>query len=69
LTELERERDALRTSASPQAELPLFVTPQLEAPPQESAALEALRKIDPNSVSPREALELLFRLKHLDGGD
>jgi DNA mismatch repair protein MutS len=69
LTELERERDALRTSASPQAELPLFVTPRVAAPPQESAALEALRKIDPNSVSPREALELLFRLKHLDGGD
>ncbi|MGO8855520.1 MAG: DNA mismatch repair protein MutS [Steroidobacteraceae bacterium] len=69
LTELERERDALRTSASPQAELPLFVTPRVQAPPQESAALEALRKIDPNSVSPREALELLFRLKHLDGGD
>ncbi|MGO9995853.1 MAG: DNA mismatch repair protein MutS [Steroidobacteraceae bacterium] len=69
LTELERERDALRTSASPQAELPLFVTPRVQAPLQESAALEALRKIDPNSVSPREALELLFRLKHLDGGN
>jgi hypothetical protein len=36
--------------------------------PAESAALEALRKIDPNAVSPREALELLFRLKQLDGG-
>jgi hypothetical protein len=31
--------------------------------------LEALRKIDPNAVSPREALELLFRLKQLDSGD
>jgi DNA mismatch repair protein MutS len=69
LTELERERDALRTSASPQTELPLFVAPRPEAPPAESAALEALRKIDPNSVSPREALELLFRLKNLDGGE
>jgi DNA mismatch repair protein MutS len=68
LTELERERDALRTSASPQTELPLFVAPRTEAPP-ESAAMEALRKIDPNSVSPREALELLFRLKQLDGGE
>ena len=68
LTELERERDALRTSASAQAELPLFVTPRVETPPQESAALEALRTIDPNSVSPREALELLFRLKQLDSG-
>ncbi len=69
LTELERERDALRSSASPQGELPLFAAPQGEAPPVNSAALEALRAIDPNSVSPREALELLFRLKQLDSGD
>src|SRR3984957_6074162 len=68
LTELERERDALRTSASPQTELPLFVAPRMEAPPPESAALQALRKIDPNAVSPREALELLYRLRQLDGG-
>jgi DNA mismatch repair protein MutS len=68
LTELERERDALRTSASPQTELPLFVAPRMEAPPPESAALQALRKIDPNAVSPREALELLYRLRQLDDG-
>jgi DNA mismatch repair protein MutS len=68
LTELERERDALRTSASPQTELPLFVAPRMEAPPPESAALHALRKIDPNAVSPREALELLYRLRQLDDG-
>jgi DNA mismatch repair protein MutS len=66
LTELERERDALRTSASPQTELPLFAAPRQEAPP-ESAALEALRRIDPNSLSPREALDLIFRLQQLDG--
>jgi DNA mismatch repair protein MutS len=67
LTELERERDALRTSSSPQTELPLFVAAQTELPP-ESAALEALRKIDPNSLSPREALDLIYRLKQLDSG-
>jgi DNA mismatch repair protein MutS len=71
LTELERERDALRSSTSPQAELPFFVAPlfaapPVEAPPAASAVLAALRAIDPNSVSPREALDLLFRLKHLD---
>ena len=66
LTELERERDALRTSASPQTELPLFVAPRAEAPPLESAALEALRNIDPNSMTPREALDTLFRLQQLD---
>ena len=67
LTELERERDALRSSNSPQAELALFAPPNAPAPP-ESAALEALRAIDPNSLSPREALDLLFRLQQLDRG-
>ena len=71
LTELERERDALRTSTSPQGELPLFSPPRSVPPPSappESAALEALRALDPNSLSPREALDLLFRLQQLDRG-
>jgi DNA mismatch repair protein MutS len=67
LTELERERDALRTSTSPQGELALFAPAPQSAPPQ-SPALEALRALDPNSLSPREALELLFRLQQLDRG-
>ena len=67
LTELERERDALRTSTSPQGELPLFASAAAPALP-ESAALEALRALDPNSLSPREALDLLFRLQQLDRG-
>ena len=32
----------------------------------ESAALNALRAADPNALSPRDALDLLFRLKSLD---
>jgi DNA mismatch repair protein MutS len=72
LTELERERDALRTPTSPQGELPLFPPALQSAPPQsephQSPALEALRALDPNSLSPREALELLFRLQQLDRG-
>jgi DNA mismatch repair protein MutS len=67
LTELERERDALRSHSSPQGELALFSPPPDSAPP-ESAALEALRALDPNSLSPREALDLLFRLQQLDRG-
>jgi DNA mismatch repair protein MutS len=67
LTELERERDALRTSTSPQGELPLFPPASQSAPP-ESAALEALRALDPNSLSPREALDFLFRLQQLERG-
>jgi len=72
LNELERERDALRTSTSPQGELPLFSPAPRSAPPQsappQSAALEALRALDPNALSPREALDLLFRLQQLDRG-
>ena len=64
LTELERERDALRSHRSPQGELALFAP--APAPVQESAALEALRAADPNTLSPRDALDLLFRLKSLD---
>src|SRR6202522_3711808 len=69
LTELERERDALRKSASPQPELPLFVAADSPAPPAQSAALEALRAVDPNALSPREALDLVFRLRQLDTGE
>ncbi|MDP8984932.1 MAG: DNA mismatch repair protein MutS [Pseudomonadota bacterium] len=70
LAELERERDALRTrSASPQAELALVIAPRPDAPPRESAALEALRALDPNALSPREALDLLYRLKQLDDAE
>jgi DNA mismatch repair protein MutS len=66
LTELERERDAMRSFNSPQAELPLFAPPAASAaPPVESAVLEALRTIDPESLSPRDALDVLFRLKLL----
>jgi DNA mismatch repair protein MutS len=69
LTELERERDALRNSTSPQSELPLFGALPPIAPIERSAALEALRAVDPNALSPREALDLLFRLQQLDGGE
>jgi DNA mismatch repair protein MutS len=64
LTELERERDALRSHNSPQGELALFAPAPASA--QESAALEALRAADPDTLSPRDALDLLFRLKSLD---
>src|SRR5271155_2362209 len=68
LTELERERDALRPPPSPQAELDLAPAAFVPSPPV-SAALEALRALDPNSLSPREALDLLFRLQTLDRGE
>ncbi|HEY6620894.1 MAG TPA: DNA mismatch repair protein MutS, partial [Steroidobacteraceae bacterium] len=66
LTELERERDALRSYNSPQGELPLFPPPP---PTRESAALLALRAADPNALSPKDALDLLFKMKDLDRDD
>ena len=78
LTELERERDALHASISSHSQLPLFSAPVTDASVEmlqaetrseasaANAALEALRAIDPNDLSPRQALELVFRLRELD---
>jgi DNA mismatch repair protein MutS len=79
LAELERERDALRNSVSQQPQLPLFAPASASAAPgpllaaqsaatlgRECAALRVLRATDPNALSPREALDLVFRLKELD---
>ncbi len=67
LSELERERDALRSRGSVQAELPLFPAPPPRTAP--SAALAALRAVDPNTLSPRAALDLVYRLQALDAPD
>ena len=80
LAELERERDALRNSVAPQSQLALFgppaaatttavpcaALPTIAGGPAESAALGMLRAVDPEALSPREALDLVFRLKQLD---
>jgi DNA mismatch repair protein MutS len=71
LTELERERDSLRNASSPQPQLSLFSmapappVPRNPSPPA-SRALAALREVDPDNLSPREALDLVFRLQKLD---
>jgi DNA mismatch repair protein MutS len=71
LTELERERAALRNSISTQSQLPLFTFPRTQShepvrPALSSPVLAALRAVDPNGLTPREALDLLFRLRELD---
>jgi len=46
--------------------LPLFAAAaKAEAPPQGSALEQALREINPDALSPREALEALYRLRAL----
>ena len=75
LAELERERDALRSSVSPQSQLPLFssvpgkprgIDTRDHAVSTESAALAALRAVNPDTLTPRAALDLVFRLQELD---
>ena len=50
-----------------QAQIDLFAPPPPDASvePEPSPALAELQVLDPDSLSPREALELLYRLKKL----
>ncbi len=58
LSELERRRDAA-PSVDATAQLPLFAA----TPP--APALDTLDALDPDALSPREALDALYRLKRL----
>jgi DNA mismatch repair protein MutS len=49
---------------NPQAELP-FAPPAPDAPASGGAVAAALADVDPDALSPREALELVYRLKSL----
>ncbi len=60
LRELER-RSAAAHEPRPQQELLLEVPPEAE----EHAAVTALKELDPDSLTPRAALEALYRLKSL----
>ena len=70
LNELEKS-DRERPRAALIDDLPLFSAvrpePQVEPPPQSApppdALREALATIDPDGLTPREALEALYRLK------
>ena len=46
-------------------DLPLFAVTEPAPPPRSSAVEDALQAIDPDEMSPREALEALYRLKGL----
>jgi len=52
------------SAAPPVPQLDLFYAPVVDAPEPEPA-LEALREINPDELSPREALDALYRLKGL----
>ena len=60
---------ALEQQASAaQAQVDLFAAAPDEAPAPASAVDHALAGIDPDALSPREALEALYQLKKLAGG-
>ncbi|MGB5581807.1 MAG: DNA mismatch repair protein MutS, partial [Woeseia sp.] len=56
------ESQQFRNTDSPQAQLPLSMT---SAAPQADPLRDLLTDTNPDSMSPREALELLYRLKSL----
>ena len=64
LAKLEAGRDATGGIAAGLDDLPLFANQQLEAPASDPLA-DAIAAIDPDSLTPREALEALYTLKRL----
>src|SRR5438270_29113 len=66
LAKLEAGRDATGGIAAGLDDLPLFAT-AAEAEPGPDPLAAALGDLDPDSLTPREALEALYRLKHLAG--
>jgi DNA mismatch repair protein MutS len=66
---IDRARKRLRELETPDRgevlpQLDLFANPAV-VEPEPSPALEALRELDPDAMSPRQALEALYRLKEL----
>ncbi|MCS6947770.1 MAG: DNA mismatch repair protein MutS, partial [Steroidobacteraceae bacterium] len=67
LTQLEAEREELRGGAARQVELPMFAS---SAPPAEPDPIAArlqreLADLDPDALTPRQALDALYRLRKL----
>jgi DNA mismatch repair protein MutS len=69
LAKLEQGRAATGGIAAGLDDLPLFAAAEAE-PPAPDPVREALAQADPDSLAPREALELVYRLKRLlaEGG-
>jgi DNA mismatch repair protein MutS len=54
-----------QTHSQAQAQVDLFAAPPQAASPEASAVDQALGRIDPDALSPREALDALYQLKKL----
>jgi DNA mismatch repair protein MutS len=64
LARLEAGRDATGGIAAGLDDLPLFANQQVESPALDPLA-EALAALDPDALTPREALDALYSLKRL----
>ena len=64
LAKLEAGRDATGGIAAGLDDLPLFAA-SVDADPAPNPLLAALDAIEPDSLTPRDALEQLYRLKRL----
>jgi DNA mismatch repair protein MutS len=64
LAKLEAGRDAIGGIAAGLDDLPLFASQQVDAPASDPL-VEALGALDPDALTPREALEALYALKRL----
>ena len=56
-------------AASGQAQVDLFAAPPAAATREPSALAAALDRLDPDALTPREALDALYRLKQLHKDD
>ena len=64
LAKLEAGRDATGGIAAGLDDLPLFATQTVEAPASDPLA-EAVAGLEPDTLTPREALEALYALKRM----
>jgi DNA mismatch repair protein MutS len=65
LAKLEAGRDATGGIAAGLDDLPLFAAGVEPEPPGSDPLVEAIEAVDPDALTPREALEALYRLKQL----
>jgi len=64
-SERDRQRAAEREASGAQAELPLFAGAGRDPLSAPDALREALAALDPDALSPRQALETLYALRRL----
>ncbi|HET6197701.1 MAG TPA: DNA mismatch repair protein MutS, partial [Acetobacteraceae bacterium] len=65
LASLEKHGGPLGAAGAPLTALPLFAAAPAETEPQPDELAEALAAIEPDRMTPREALDALYRLKSL----